>query len=120
MRAGPGWAGRGGGRGRVPRSLRPSIPRTVEELLRRGADPNLVLEDGAAASRLAARPSTCGVCVASRPCCAEAGTPARGEAECGLRGRSSVNESCLPSTRTRPGSLKRASKDANSIPGGGA
>lgn len=35
--------------------LRPSIPRTVEELLRRGADPNLVLEDGAAAMHLAAR-----------------------------------------------------------------
>ncbi|XP_004688248.1 PREDICTED: ankyrin repeat and LEM domain-containing protein 1 [Condylura cristata] len=36
-------------------ALRQEEPRAVEELLRRGADPNLVLDDGAAAVHLAAR-----------------------------------------------------------------
>ncbi|KAL1773307.1 ankyrin repeat and LEM domain-containing protein 1 isoform X1 [Sigmodon hispidus] len=36
-------------------ALREEEPRAVEELLRRGADPSLVLEDGAAAVHLAAR-----------------------------------------------------------------
>lgn len=48
------WAGVGGGSGLVVHSDLP-VRRVVEELLRRGADPNLVLADGAAAVHLAAR-----------------------------------------------------------------
>ncbi|XP_028749355.1 ankyrin repeat and LEM domain-containing protein 1 [Peromyscus leucopus] len=40
---------------RLLAALREEEPRAVEELLRRGADPSLVLEDGAAAVHLAAR-----------------------------------------------------------------
>ncbi|XP_004423114.1 PREDICTED: ankyrin repeat and LEM domain-containing protein 1 [Ceratotherium simum simum] len=55
-------ANRGREPGRAPklpdadaaRALRQEEPRAVEELLRRGADPNLVLADGAAAMHLAA------------------------------------------------------------------
>ncbi|XP_017906863.1 PREDICTED: ankyrin repeat and LEM domain-containing protein 1 [Capra hircus] len=58
------WLPQGDSRGMGPavglaRRLRTALQeeelRTVEELLRRGADPNLVLEDGAAAMHLAAR-----------------------------------------------------------------
>ncbi|KAL6054649.1 hypothetical protein STEG23_035340 [Scotinomys teguina] len=41
--------------GQLLAALREEEPRAVEELLRLGADPSLVLEDGAAAVHLAAR-----------------------------------------------------------------
>ncbi|XP_045348440.1 ankyrin repeat and LEM domain-containing protein 1 isoform X4 [Leopardus geoffroyi] len=51
----PGMAAAAGLARRLRAALREEEPRAVEELLRRGADPNLVLADGVAAMHLAAR-----------------------------------------------------------------
>ncbi|XP_026894084.1 ankyrin repeat and LEM domain-containing protein 1 isoform X2 [Acinonyx jubatus] len=51
----PGMAAAAGLARRLRAALREEEPRAVEKLLRRGADPNLVLADGVAAMHLAAR-----------------------------------------------------------------